>query len=159
MDARSETGWASPRGLSAVELLGLVRREGRLTRAPAARRLDLSSSSASEIAAQLRDLRLIAERSAPISGPGRPTSVLQAHPDGPLAVVIDIRHHDWQLALAALDGDLSVVQRGRHSGHAPQSLIDDLGRAVRVALGRYGHRLRIVTVAVAGTVQRQRLVQ
>jgi predicted NBD/HSP70 family sugar kinase len=130
-----------------------------LTRAAAARHLGLSSSSATEIAAQLRDVRLIAERSAPIAGRGRPTTVLQAHPDGPLAVVVDIRHHDWRLALAALDGTVDIVHVERHSGRAPRPVLGELRSATRDLLRRYAHRLRIVSVAIAGTVQHQRVVQ
>ena len=159
MDARTVAGWETSRGRAALDLLGLLRHPARRTRALAARRLGLSSSSATEIVAQLRDLRLLAETPAPRLGRGRPTTMLQAHADGPLAAVVDIRHHDWRLAIAPLDAHLWIAHTRRHAGHRAEAVLADIAAAMRGLLETYGHRLRIVAVAVAGTLRQDRVVQ
>ena len=63
---------AVARWQGALDLLRLVRREPGITRAAAAQALRLSSGSATEIAARLRDLRLLDERPAASGGRGRP---------------------------------------------------------------------------------------
>ncbi|MCC3765365.1 ROK family protein [Glycomyces sp. TRM65418] len=143
----------------ALDLLKLVRARPGITRAEAARALHVGSGTATEISARLRALDLIAERPAPPSGRGRPTSTLHAHPDGPLAAVVDLRHADWRVAVADLEGSLADTATGRHAAKAPERVFADIREAVRALAERHGGRVRAVSIATAGTVRRSTIVQ
>jgi predicted NBD/HSP70 family sugar kinase len=144
---------------AAADILAEVRRRPGVTRAEVARLLDITSGSATEIAARLRDLRLLSEAPAPPRGRGRPTSVLEAHPDGPLVLAADLRQEDWRCAIASLDGRIRLVGSGRHRSRRPDSVLAAMRAAVDAARRRHGRRLRAVSLAVAGTVRDDRLVQ
>jgi predicted NBD/HSP70 family sugar kinase len=150
---------AAARWQGALDLLRLVRRQPGVTRAAAAQTLGLSSGSATEITARLRDLRLLDERPVASGGRGRPTTALHASPAGPLVAVVDIRHEDWAVAVADLAGDLVGQARGRRPGTRPAILLAALRRALDKTRREYRDRLRAVSVAVAGTVRGTRLVQ
>jgi predicted NBD/HSP70 family sugar kinase len=150
----SEARWQT-----ASQLLALVRREPGITRAALAQRLNLSSGSATEIAARLREVRLLAEEPALARGRGRPTTVLRPHPDGPLVLVVDLRHGEWRWAPAGIDGRLSAVAARPHDGRDPDAVLAAVRRMVDQQRTRYGRRLRAVSVAVAGTVRHGRLLQ
>jgi predicted NBD/HSP70 family sugar kinase len=143
----------------ALDLLKLVRAQPGVTRAEAARALRVGSGTATEISARLRALDLIAERPAPPSGRGRPTSTLHAHPDGPLAAVVDLRHADWRVAVADLEGGLADTTTGRHASRRPERVFADIRAAVAALADRHGGRVRAVSVATAGTVRRSTIVQ
>lgn len=143
----------------AAELLGLVRREPGITRAAAAQRLRLSTGSATEITARLRDLCLLTETPAPISGRGRPTSLLRPHPQGPVVVAIELRHEDWRCAVATLDAEPQLLEGGRHESRDLGTVLTTLHEAVVRARQRFGQRVRAISVAVAGTVSDGHLVQ
>src|SRR4051812_31761450 len=89
---------------TAAEILTRVSRQPGITRAAVAQELRLSTSSATEVTARLRELQLLSEAPAPSRGRGRPTSLLQAHPSGPLALVLDLRQSNWRSAVVGLDG-------------------------------------------------------
>ena len=144
---------------AAADLLRLVRQRPGLTRSAAAAELGLSSGSATEIAARLRGLGLLDEQPAPATGRGRPSTVLGAGPDGPLAAVVDIRHEDWRAALVDLTGARTPLGAGRHTGGPPDELLGTIRRTLRNAHRRYGSRLRAVSVAIVGTVRGERLMQ
>lgn len=144
---------------SALDLLRLVRRQPGITRAAAAQSLGLSSSSTTEITARLRALNLLDEKPSPPTGRGRPTTALHCCPDGPLIAVVDVRHEDWQVAVADVDGNLVRLGGGPHPGTSPAHLIGALREALGEAQDAYGFRLRGISVAVAGTVRDNRLVQ
>ena len=88
----------------ALDALAAVRRVPGITRAELARRVGLSSGSATEITARLRELALVQEAPAPVVGRGRPTTVLGAHALGPLVLAVDLRHEDWRWARDATGG-------------------------------------------------------
>lgn len=143
----------------AADVLALVRQEPGITRAAAAQRLNLSTGSATEITARLRDLCLLTETQAPITGRGRPTTVLRPHPQGPLIVVFDVRQEDWRCAVATVDAVPQLLESGRHASRHPGHVLADVRKAVTRARQRFGHRIRALSVAVAGTVSDGRLVQ
>src|SRR5215470_5683271 len=120
--------WRAP-----LELLELVRREPGITRAAAAHRLGLSSGSATEITGRLRELALLDEVPAPITGRGRPTTRLVAHSHGPVALVVDLRHEGWRTALAGLDGVTEVSPERPHERGGPGPVPGRIGRAVAAA--------------------------
>lgn len=157
MASPSRVGDARWRGALAV--LEEMRREPGVTRAAVAQRLGLSSGSATEITARLRELDLLAETPAATSGRGRPTTVLGPHPDGPIVVAVDLRQEDWRCAVAALDGRPEIVDGGVHASRSPDRVIGAIAEAVRRVHDRHGERVRAVGVAVTATVQHGRVVQ
>ncbi|WP_214406660.1 ROK family transcriptional regulator, partial [Pseudonocardia lacus] len=144
------------RGPAAV--LDRMRREPGSTRAALARDLGLASGTATEIAARLRELDLVVETAAATSGRGRPTSVLGPHPAGPLVLAVEVRHEDWRVGVAGLDGEVEVVEGGRHA-HEPEAVLRVVAAATGRAFDRWGRRLRAVSVSVAATVRDGHLVQ
>jgi predicted NBD/HSP70 family sugar kinase len=157
--AGSAAGRREARWHGALDLLEEVRREPGLTRAEAARRLGLGSGSATEIAARLRAHELLVEAPAPISGRGRPTTTLHSHPRGPVVAAVDIRYEDWRCAVAHLDGTLDHVATRRHASREAEAVLGEIAATLRDLRRRYRHRLRAVSVAVAGTVRSGRLMQ
>lgn len=143
----------------ALAVLQEMRREPGVTRAAVAQRLGLSSGSATEITARLRELALLAETPAAASGRGRPTTVLGPHPDGPVVVAVDLRQEDYRCAVAALDGRPEVLEAEAHADRAADRAVGTVARAVRHACDRYGDRVRFVSVAVAATVRHGRITQ
>jgi predicted NBD/HSP70 family sugar kinase len=150
---------ASPRWQGALAVLGEMRRTPGATRAAVAQRLGLSSGSATEITARLRELALLAETPAVTTGRGRPSTVLAPHPDGPVVVAVDLRQEDWRCAVAGLDGRPAVLAAAPHPSRDPGHVLDAVGQAVRRVQRRLGARVRAVAVAVAATVQQGRVVQ
>src|SRR5919108_2661675 len=113
---------ASPRDArwrGAIAVLEEMRRNPGVTRAALATRLGLSSSSATEITARLRELALLAEAPAAATGRGRPTTVLAPHPQGPVVLAVDLRQEDWRCAVAALDGRPQLIDSGTHASREP----------------------------------------
>ncbi|MEV0237468.1 ROK family transcriptional regulator [Nonomuraea sp. NPDC050786] len=150
---------ADLRWRSALAVLDEMRREPGTTRAAMARRLGLSTGSATEITSRLRDLALLAETPAAATSRGRPTSVLTPHPDGPLVIAVDLRQEDWRCAVASLDGQPAVAETGTHRSRAPEHVIGTVAQAVRRLHHRHGQRVRAVSVAIAATVQHGKVVQ
>ncbi|GAB3659767.1 ROK family protein [Glycomyces tarimensis] len=160
MQARIKVGRAeAARWIGALDMLRLVRSRPGITRAEAARALAIASGSATEICSRLRDLDLLAERPAPPAGRGRPTTTLHAHPQGPLAVVVDLRHADWRMAAVDLEGRLSDVVTGRHRDRTPGAVVAELRDAAGALAERYGARLREVSISAAATVRHRRVAQ
>jgi predicted NBD/HSP70 family sugar kinase len=150
---------AGLRWRSALAVLDEMRREPDVTRAAVARRLGLSTGSATEITSRLRDLALLAETPAAPTSRGRPTSVLTPHPDGPLVIAVDLRQEDWRCAVASLDGKPGIAVSGTHRSRAPEQVIDTVAQAMRRLHHRYGQRVRAISVAIAATVQHGKVVQ
>jgi predicted NBD/HSP70 family sugar kinase len=111
---------------TSASVLDEVRRSPGLTRVELAARLNLSSATTTETVARLREAGWLAEERAPVSGRGRPTTCLRPAPDGPRVLALDLRHEDWRLAVAGLDGVPTV----RCSGRRADDLAGQLARAV-----------------------------
>jgi predicted NBD/HSP70 family sugar kinase len=144
---------------TASDVLTQVARRPGITRAAVARTLRLSTGSATEVTARLRDVQLLTESPAPAQGRGRPTTVLQAHPEGPVALAIDLRQSSWRTAVVALDGSLQNPQYKRHRSRRAQVVLKNLRREVEQTLAQYGDRLQLVSLAVPGTVRDNHLMQ
>ncbi|GAA2393403.1 ROK family protein [Dactylosporangium salmoneum] len=131
-----------------------------VTRAEAAAHLGLSSGSATEIMGRLRAARLLGEAAAPqTGGRGRPTTVLVAHPEGPLVAVVELTHATWRVTTAAIGGALAPAPVRRHSGGPPGPLLAGIAAAVGALREETGDRLAAVGVAVPGTVRGTTVVQ
>ena len=160
MTARG-TAISSRRGRwqTAAEVLSLVGRQPGITRAAVARELRLSTSSATEVTARLRDLQLLTETPAPSTGRGRPTTVLRPHPSGPLVLAVNLRQGTWRAAIVSVDGAFHDQVTTQHRSRRPQAVLASIRTAVEAAKAQYGDRLRVVSLAVAGTVRESRLMQ
>ena len=139
-------------------LTQLSRRPG-ITRAAVARALRLSTGSATEVTARLRDVHLLTEDPAPSHGRGRPTTLLRPHPQGPVVLALDLRQGSWRSAVVALDGSLQDQQNRRHRSRRPQVVLSNLRRAVEQTQQQYGARLRVVSLAAPGTIRDNHLMQ
>ncbi|MFI6676303.1 ROK family protein [Kribbella sp. NPDC050470] len=144
---------------TAADVLAWVSRRPGITRAAVARELRLSTSSATEVTARLRDVQLLTEVPAPSQGRGRPTTVLRAHPRGPVALALELRQGSWRSAVVALDGSFLEQQSKRHRSRRPQVVLGNLQKAVQQVQEQYGDRLQVVSLAAAGTIRDNRLMQ
>ncbi len=84
---------------------------------------------------------------------------LGAASSGPLVLALDIRHADWRLAVEDLVGTFEEVGHSHHADPAPSAVLKELRKAVAAARRTYGRRIRVLSVAIAGTVQDDVLVQ
>ena len=144
---------------TASDVLAQVSRRPGITRAAVARELRLSTGSATEVTARLRDVQLLTEVPAPSQGRGRPTTVLRAHPQGPVVLALDLRQGSWRSAVVALDGSFLEQQSKRHRSRRPQVVLGNLQREVEQAREQYGERLRVVSLAAPGTIRDNHLMQ
>ena len=136
----------------------MLRHDSRLTRPELGRRLGLESGPTSDLLKRLSRVRLISEQRAAPEGRGRPTTTVHAHPAGPIAVVLDVRHGDWHLGTCALDGVVQTVIAGRHDGRSPERLVDRLRVQVGKLADSLGERMVGIGVAVPGPAVGHRLV-
>jgi len=148
----------APRTSAPATLLRAVHQQPGVTRAAVAHELGMPSGFAAETVARLVAARLLCEEPAPPTGSrGRPTTLLRAHPDGPLAAVATITHETWTVAVAELGGSSLTTVTGSHErGQEPvlAAVKDQLGVAAR----RFGARIRAAAVSVPGTVVGSQLV-
>ncbi|HEX3975948.1 MAG TPA: ROK family protein [Solirubrobacteraceae bacterium] len=133
-----------------------MRRRPAPTRRELALELGLASGPASDLVARLRAARLVAERPAAVQGPGRPTTRLYAHPDGPVVLAVDLRHGDWRLAACGVDGEPEMLASGEHregragAGAGAGAVLGRLRRVITRAADQLGGRALAVGVAVPG---------
>ncbi|HEX6678740.1 MAG TPA: ROK family transcriptional regulator [Actinomycetes bacterium] len=130
------------------------------TRAELSRALDLRSSSAAEITARLKALRLVTEGGvAPTGSRGRPSPVLVAHAEGPLVCAAEVSHERWRVATVQLGGVVVDHREGRHRRRAPDAVLGAVREEVAALHRRYGERLRAVSVSLPATVRGEAVVQ
>ncbi|WP_329479673.1 ROK family protein [Kribbella sp. NBC_01484] len=144
---------------TASDVLAQLSRRPGITRAAVARELRLSTGSATEVTARLRDVHLLTEVPAPSQGRGRPTTLLRAHPQGPVVLALDLRQSSWRSAVVTLDGTLLDQQNKRHRSRRAQVVLSNLRREVERTQQRYGARLRLVSLAAPGTIRDNHLMQ
>ncbi|WP_433720162.1 ROK family protein [Actinoplanes sp. CA-051413] len=149
-----ETRWHT-----ASQVLAWLRLHPGATRAALAHDLQLTSGLATELTGRMRALSLLAETPAPPQGRGRPTTVLGAHPGGPVVLAIDLRMADWRHAVAGVDGELRDVTGSRHVSRDPEAVLAEIRRVIDAVRERYGHRLRAIALAVVGSIHDGRLAQ
>ncbi|WP_433075363.1 ROK family transcriptional regulator [Dactylosporangium sp. CA-052675] len=143
---------------AALDLLRFAHANPGVTRAEAAARLGLSSGSATEVMGRLRAARLLGEVAAPSAGRGRPTTVLVAHPEGPLVAVVELTHATWRVATAAVGGALDPAPVRRHGGD-PATVLGEIADAVRALRAEHAERVVGVAVCVPATVRGTTVVQ
>lgn len=142
---------------SAADALEVLRHEGPLTRPELGRRLGLGSGPTSDLLKRLSQARLISERRVASERRGRPTTTVHAHPSGPVAVVLDLRHGDWRLGTCGLDGVVAPVAKGQHDGGSPDPLLARLRTRIRKITRSFGDRIVGIGVTVPGPTVGERL--
>lgn len=135
---------------SAAAALELLRRRPDPTRRDLAVELGLASGPASDLVGRLRAARLVAERPAVVRRPGRPTTRLHAHPDGPVVLVVDLRHGDWRVAACGVDGQPELLASGHHRERNARAVLSRLRRVITRAADELAGRALAVGVAVPG---------
>jgi len=154
-----------------------------LTRAAAARMLNISTGATTEIVTRLTAAELLSERPAPPTGTrGRPTRELTAHPSGPLVLACAISNEHWRLDVVQLGGESIATVGEPHAGadvapdqdpdsaeqaNLPPSpspstslstspadpVLAAIAAAVTRMRRRYGRRIRGLGVSAPGTIR------
>ena len=139
----------------AGELLRVVHANPGVTRADAARLIGVGTGATTELVGRLTAAELLGERPASPSGArGRPTTVLGAHPGGPLVLAASITHEIWRVDVVELGGGTVRSLTGGHGGRNGTEVIRDVAAAVTRLRRRQGARIRGLGVAAPGTVTR-----
>lgn len=137
-----------------LTLLQAAHAHPRLTRAAAARMLNLSTGAATELVARLSSAALLTERpAAPTGTRGRPTSELAPHPDGPLVLACAISYEHWRLDVVQLGGESIATAGAAHAGNRAEPALAAISEAVDGARRRFGGRIRGFGVSAPGTIR------
>ncbi|MBO2445553.1 ROK family transcriptional regulator [Actinomadura barringtoniae] len=134
--------------------------EARITRSELTRDLELARGTAAVLVGDLVNARLIREEPAPEPQRtrGRPTAVPGPHPDGPLAIAVDLREDAWTIAAAELGGRLTVLEDRPHDENPAADVLAELAAAVRRHRADLAPRTVGVAVAAPGPVREGRLL-
>ncbi|GAA2209417.1 ROK family transcriptional regulator [Nonomuraea monospora] len=138
--------------LRAVHDCGATRTRSQLTRD-----LGLARGTASVLVAGLAEDALLHEEPAPGHARGRPTQVPGSHPEGPVALAVDVREDAWELAACELGGRVTVLAVVPHDG-TPEGTLGPLGEALAEHAHRLGSRVIGAGVALAGPIRHGGLV-
>jgi predicted NBD/HSP70 family sugar kinase len=150
---------ARARWSTATDLLRLVHSEPGITRREACDRLALGSGAAAELIERLRAARLLAEDRAQRAGPGRPTTVLGAHPQGPLIGIVQLRSTGWTISLGDLTGLAEPIAMADYGTQTPAQFVPRIAAELAHLRRRHADRLRLVVAAVAGVASGTQLLQ
>src|SRR3954451_23748378 len=140
------------RWATASELLRAIHREPGITRRHAGEHLGLSSGALTETVERLRAAHLLTESRAAIAGPGRPTTILEPHEQGPLVIVVELRAREWVVTLGDLAGRMTPVSSGLYGADRPEDVLAEIARHVGAAFRTSAGRVRAVVAVAAGTV-------
>ncbi len=137
---------------------------GERTRAELTRQLSLARGTATVLVRDLADRGLIEELQLRLEedarrSRGRPTGVPSPHPDGPVALAVDLRDDSFSVAAFELTGRGTTLERQeRDSGSGTDLLAAASGR-LAIHRDRLGGRLIGIGVAVPSPVSHGRMVQ
>ncbi|GLY30033.1 ROK family transcriptional regulator [Kineosporia sp. NBRC 101731] len=149
-------------GTRASELLRVVHENPDITRADAARTVGIGTGAATELVARLTAAELISERPAGPAGRGRPTTVLQPHPRGPLVLAVAFAHETWRAEVVQLGGQVVACdgdeQMAGAYGDGERILHEVQGRLTKLRR-RFRGRIRGMGVSVPGLVAMDRLIE
>ena len=136
-------------------VLGLLRREGTLSRTEVGERIGASAATANRLTTDLLRRGLVLDAgSAPSSG-GRPAMLLRFNTEAAWTVAVDVRAHVTRAALVDLAGTVGpIVEAPAHGGsrHERVQGVVDLAAGVVSRSVAAGRRVLGVGVAVPGTV-------
>ncbi|MBV9095868.1 MAG: ROK family protein [Streptosporangiaceae bacterium] len=144
---------------------------GQLTRAELTRQLSLARGTATVLVRDLARRRLITELAGATAtrgrpdgrrARGRPTGVPSAHPDGPVALAVDVRDDSFTVAAFDLTGACTVLdrwQRGRGPETSGTGILADAAGRLRARSAQFGRRVIGVGVAVPSPLSGGTMVQ
>ena len=141
---------------------------GRLTRAELTRQLSLARGTATVLVRDLAARRLIEELPGPAGAPadtgvqrtrGRPTGVPSAHPQGPVALAVDLRDDSFTIAAFELTGRCRVLDRQERDAESGTEMLADVAARLKARRGQFGDRVVGIGVAVPSPVSAGLMVQ
>src|SRR6201989_2414567 len=141
---------------------------GQLTRAQLTRQLGLARGTATVLVRDLAGRQLIEELSSPADAPdglkvprtrGRPTGVPSAHPQGPVALAVDLRDDSFTMAAFELTGRCTVLHRQEREAVSGTGMLADVATRLKGHRRQFGDRVIGVGVAVPSPVSAGQMVQ
>jgi len=141
---------------------------GQLTRAQLTRQLSLARGTATVLVRDLAGRQLIEELSSPADAPagikvprtrGRPTGVPSAHPNGPVALAVDLRDDSFTMAAFELTGRSTVLDRQEREAVSGTGMLADVAARLKTRRREFGDRVVGVGVAVPSPVSAGQMVQ
>ena len=165
MDSERATTSADLRAHNLARLLRAVHDGGgSQTRAELTRQLSLARGTATVLVRDLADRGLIEEVQLPADvserrSRGRPTGVPSPHPDGPVALAVDLRDDSFSVASFELTGRGAMLERHEREAGSGADLLTDLAARLAAHGTPLGSRLIGVGVAVPSPVSRGRMEQ
>ena len=141
---------------------------GRLTRAELTRQLSLARGTATVLVRDLAGRQLIEELSSPADAPaglkvprsrGRPTGVPSAHPQGPVALAVDLRDDSFTLAAFELTGRSVVLDRQERESVSGTGMLAEVAARLKIHRREFGDRVVGVGVAVPSPISAGQMVQ
>ena len=165
LDTERATTSADLRAHNLARLLRAVHDGGGMrTRAELTRQLSLARGTATVLVRDLADRNLIEELQlradeAVHRSRGRPTGVPSAHPDGPVALAVDLRDDSFSIASFELTGRGKMVERRERQSASGADLLDHLAQRLAAHRGRLAPRLVGIGVAVPSPLSHGRMVQ
>ena len=137
---------------------------GQLTRAQLTRQLSLARGTATVLVRDLAGRQLIEELSSPagLDAPrtrGRPTGVPSAHPQGPVALAIDLRDDSFTMAAFELTGRCTVLDHREREAVSGTGMLADVAARLKGRRRQFGDRVVGVGVAVPSPVSAGQMVQ
>ena len=165
LDSEQATTSADLRAHNLARLLRAVHDGGgERTRAELTRQLSLARGTATVLVRDLADRGLIEELQiqadvAERRSRGRPTGVPSPHPDGPVALAVDLRDDSFSLASFELTGRGTMLERRERASGSGVDLLTGLARRLAAHRAALGPRLIGIGVAVPSPVSHGRMVQ
>ena len=141
---------------------------GQLTRAELTRQLSLARGTATVLVRELAGRQLIEELSSPADAPagikvprtrGRPTGVPSAHPQGPVALAVDLRDDSFTVAAFELTGRCTVLDRQEREAGSGTGMLADVAARLKIRRRQFGGRVVGIGVAVPSPVSAGQMVQ
>src|SRR6202040_4149534 len=120
---------------------------GQLTRAELTRQLSLARGTATVLVRELAGRQLIEELASPADAPadikvprtrGRPTGVPSAHPQGPVALAVDLRDDSFTVAAFELTGRSTVLDREERDAGSGTGMLTDVADRLRIRGPQFG---------------------
>jgi predicted NBD/HSP70 family sugar kinase len=137
---------------------------GQLTRAELTRQLNLARGTATVLVRDLAGRHLIEELSGVSDATvqrtrGRPTGVPSSHPEGPVALAVDLRDDSYTVAAFELTGRCAVLDRKERETGSGTGVLSDVAGRLRAASRQFAGRVVGVGVAVPSPVNGGAMVQ
>jgi predicted NBD/HSP70 family sugar kinase len=140
---------------------------GTRTRAQLTRQLSLARGTATVLVRELAGRRLITELAGPAApaavaaqrSRGRPTGVPSAHPDGPVALAVDLRDDSFSVAAFELTGRGRPLEQRPRSSPAGAGMLAEVAAALTEHRAGFGDRVVGIGIAVPSPVSDGRMVE